>query len=276
MIDVNVWLSRWPFRRLPDDEPEALVRRLRRLGVTEAWAGSLDALLHRDLAAVNERLVATCRIAGEGLLRPFGVVNPLLPDWKEDVRRCHEAHKMPGIRVHPNYHGYALDHPAFAELLDEAARRGLIVQIALKMEDDRMLHPLFKGLPTTDPGPLHALLAHPGRPPVVLLNALINLRGEPLKRVLALPGTWCDIAMLEGAAGLERLVAQVGPNRLLFGSHAPLFYADAAHLKLKESVLTPERGRGRSGRETRAASFGRARSPQFRTRLLLATPIERL
>ena len=32
MIDVNVSLSRWPFRRLPDDEPEALARR------SAAWA----------------------------------------------------------------------------------------------------------------------------------------------------------------------------------------------------------------------------------------------
>ena len=155
MIDVNVWLSRWPFRRLPDDEPEALVRRLRRLGVTEAWAGSLDALLHRDLAAVNERLVATCRVTARGYCDPSAPSTRSCPTGKRMLRRCHEAHKMPGIRLHPNYHGYALDHPAFAELLDEAARRGLIVQIALKMEDERMLHPLFKSLPTTDPGPLH-------------------------------------------------------------------------------------------------------------------------
>jgi len=240
VIDVNVWLSRWPFRRLPDDEPEALVRRLRGLGVTEAWAGSFDAILHRDLAAVNARLAASCRDHGAGLLRPFGAVNPLLPDWREDIRRCHERHRMPGIRLHPNYHGYALDHPAFRELLDATAGRGMIVQIALKMEDERTLHPLLKGLATTDPAPLHDSLPNLRRPPIVLLNGLGQLRGGPLKRLLTLQGIWVDIAMLEGAGGLERLVAQVGPDRLLFGSHVPLFYAQAAHLKLKESLLKPE------------------------------------
>ena len=239
MIDVNVSLSHWPFRRLPDDEPQELVSRLRRLGVTEAWAGSFDALLHRDLAAVNVRLVADCRKHGGGLLRPFGAVSPLLPDWREELRRCHEEHRMPGIRLHPNYHGYALDHPAFADLLGAACRRGLIVQIALKMEDERTLHPLLKTLPTTDPAPLTGLLTREPNVKVVLLNALGNLRPEPLKRLLATGSIWVEIAMLEGAAGLERLVAQVGANRLLFGSHAPFFYAEAAHLKLKESALMP-------------------------------------
>ncbi|HZW32091.1 MAG TPA: amidohydrolase family protein [Isosphaeraceae bacterium] len=240
MIDVNVWLGHWPFRRLPDDEPAALVRRLKRLGVIEAWAGSFDAMLHHDLAAVNQRLVTACRMHGPGLLRPFGAVNPLLPDWREDLRRCQDDHRMPGIRLHPNYHGYALDHPACAELLGEAARRKLIVQIALKMEDERTLNPLLKGLPTTHPAPLIGLLAREPRPPVVLLNALGNLRGEPLKRLLATGGIWVDIAMLEGLAGLERLIAQVGADHLLFGSHAPFFHAESAHLKLKESALAPE------------------------------------
>jgi hypothetical protein len=149
---------------------------------------------------------------------------------------------MPGIRLHPNYHGYSLDHPAFADLLTESARCKLVVQIALKMEDERTLHPLLKELPTTDPAPLMGLLARtrtPRPPPVVLLNALGNLRGGPLKSLLAVDGVWVDLAMLEGATGLERLIAQVGPGRLLFGSHAPLFNAESAHLKLKESTLTP-------------------------------------
>lgn len=240
MIDVNVSLSRWPFRRLPDDEPEALAARLRRLGVQQAWAGSFDALLHQDVAAVNARLAETCRAHGDDLFRPFGAVNPRLPDWREDVRRCVDVHRMSGIRLHPNYHGYGLDDPGVAALFELCGRQGVIVQIGVRMEDQRTLHPLLKDLPATDPSPLARLLAHPPRPKVVLLNALGDLRGEALKKTLALEDLYVEIAMLEGVAGIRQLVGHVGADRLLFGSHAPFFVADSAHLKLRESALAAD------------------------------------
>jgi len=238
MIDVNVSLARWPFRRLPDDEPEDLVRRLKRLGVTEAWAGSYDALLHQDVGGVNLRLVATCRNQGAGILQPFGTVNPLLPDWQEELRRCHEDHKMLGIRLHPNYHGYTLDNPLFAELLAAAAQRGLIVQIATKMLDPRTLHPLLKNLPNTSTSPLEKLVIREPKPKVVILNG--GGGGGRGSGLLATGAVSIDMSTVEGAAGLGRLIGNIGHEHIVFGSQAPLFYAEAAHLKLKESILTPE------------------------------------
>jgi hypothetical protein len=219
MIDTNVYLSRWPFRRLRGDDTPELVAMLRRAGVTQAWAGSFDALLHKDIAGSNGRLAEECRRHGDGLLVPFGSVNLSLPDWEEDLRRCHEVHRMPGIRLHPNYHGYPLDHPSFATLLQGAADRGLLVQIAVRMEDVRTQHPLVR-VADVDPAPLSSLELKG------LRLMLLNIAKPP-------SGTPFDIAMIERAAG----VSNVGTERACFGSYAPFFILEAALFKLRESAV---------------------------------------
>lgn len=233
-IDTNVTLSRWPFRRLPLDETPALLAKLRSNGVTEAWAGSFDALLHKDMASANARLAEECRASG-GLLVPFGAINPMLPDWEDDLRRCAEVHGMRGIRLHPNYHGYTLADPPFARLLDAAAGRGLLVQIALIMEDERTLHPLVN-VPATATAPLPALLKSRPGARVHAINAFRTLRGKPLLD-LAAAGVRFEIAMLEGVEGVTKLLAQIDLDRVLFGSGAPFFYFESAMLKLRESAL---------------------------------------
>ena len=237
IIDVNVNLSRWPTRRFPLDETASLVAKLRAHGVAEAWAGSFDGLFHKDLAAVNARLAGECREAKGVRLVPFGSVNPLLPDWEDDLRRCAEEHRMPGIRLHPNYHGYALDHPEFARLLGLAAERRLVVALAPVMEDARMMHPLLR-VPPVDMAPLAALVERTPGLRLAILNAPASLRGEALKTRLGAGEVYLDTSMVEGVAGVESLLEDIPPGRVLFGSHAPFFYFEAALLKFKESTLT--------------------------------------
>jgi predicted TIM-barrel fold metal-dependent hydrolase len=245
IVDTNVYLGRWPTRRLPKDDTQKLVTFLQKCGVAEAWTASFEALLHRDLAGVNQRLAAECREQGRGLLRPFGAVNPLAPDWEEDLRRCHEVHAMPGIRLHPNYHGYRLDDPAFARLLAAAAERNLIVQIAVRMEDPRTQSRLMAA-DDVDPTPLVELLPKVPQPTdagksglrVELLNALGPVRPDLIDRLIAAGPVYVEFAMLEGVAGLAQRLAHVPQERILFGSHAPFFAWQSAALKLRESALS--------------------------------------
>jgi uncharacterized protein len=237
LIDTNITLSRWPGRRLPLDETPALVAKLRTHGVKQAWAGSFDALLHKDIRSVNARLAEECRKHGRGMLVPFGSVNPALPDWEEDLRRCHEVHKMPGIRLHPNYQGYKMDDPRFAKLLDLASERGLIVQLVVTMEDERTQHPLMR-VPHVDLTPLVALLKSRQALQVVVLNWSRGVTADLLTKLSAAGQACFDIATLEGVGGVANLLKQVPLDRLVFGSYAPFFYFESALLKLKESDLS--------------------------------------
>ncbi len=236
MIDVNVNLSRWPTRRLRFDEASALADMLKSHGVVRAWAGSFDGLLHKDIAAVNARLAADCRSVKELELIPVGSINPLLPDWQEDLRRCHEEHHMRAVRVHPNYHGYGLDHPNFAELLKLAHSRRLIVMLPVQMEDERVMHPLLRVKPV-DLEPLRKILPAFPETNLVILNAGKGMLSK-IVSLVSLAKVYLDIATLDGLAVIEEVVRDVPLDRILFGSHAPLFYFESAWLKLKEAELS--------------------------------------
>jgi hypothetical protein len=241
LVDTHVYVSRWPFRRVPGDETPELVTQLKQRGVTSAWVGSFDALLHRDIGAVNMRLAQECEEHREIRLVPFGAVNPTLPDWEEDLRRCHEVHRMPGVRLHPDFHGYKLDDARFERLLDLATQRGLLVQIGLCMEDPRLQPPLAI-LPPVDPAPLFNLLPKYPRARVELLNYWRTYRNNRVlqARLNSLPQVCFDTATIERVAGIEELLAAMPSLRLAFGSYAPYYNFGSSWQKLHESVLSAE------------------------------------
>lgn len=236
MIDVNVALGHYPFRRLPDDEPDRLAARLRKHGITEGWASSLEGLLHREFGSLNARLARQCRAAGDGLFRPVGVIHPGQPDWVDDLRRCTETHGMKGIRLFPSYHQYDFRLPAIGQLFDLAAERKLFVQVQWRVEDERTEHPLLRPQ-MPDAGPLIELVAARPGLKLILLNAQRDIRTEMAGRLMAAGRVYFDIAGIEGAGGIERWIAAHSHERLLFGTYSPVFLAESAVLKLQESEL---------------------------------------
>src|SRR5262245_47582325 len=177
IIDTNVHLFDWPFRKLKYARTEALISKLRKHRITQAWAGNFDAVLNKQLDAANRRLADECRTRGGGVLIPIGSVNPAWPDWREDLRLCHEQSRMSGVRLYPASHGYSLHHPEFPQLIADAAKRGLIVQVALRLEDERVHHQALS-IPLVNVTPLTELLKKIPQAKVQLIDSAGPLLGN--------------------------------------------------------------------------------------------------
>lgn len=234
IIDSNVSLFRWPFRRLPLDETEKLVAKLRTLGTVEAWAGSFECVFHRDLASANARLIEECARFPE--LIPVGTVNPALPGWERDLDRCIGEFGMNAIRLHPTVHGYSLKDARFREMLVGAKEAGLLVQLAVTLEDSRTQHESF-ATPDADLSPLVASLAKVRGARVQLLN--LRPRRSHMVELAAVPNLLFDAARADGTDGVASLLSTVGSERVLFGTHAPFLIPEAALIRVHESALDP-------------------------------------
>src|SRR6058998_3521503 len=244
IIDTNVNLFNWPFRALKYRNTKALVAKLKKHRVIEAWAGSFEALLSKDLSGVNARLAAECRNHGRGFLIPFGSVNLAWPDWEEEVRRCHTIHKMPGLRIYPGYQPFDLDHPGMESLVKMTTERGLILQVVFGMEDPRVHHPRINVGPVTF-APLLKVMKSTPNAKVQLLHFSGSSQGQDLSQFMTHPNTVMDISRLEGNGAVGRMIGsvqglpspRVPVERIVFGSHAPYFPVETALLKLIESPL---------------------------------------
>ena len=229
VVDTNVSMFQWPFRRLPLDETTLLVGKLKSLGVTEAWAGSFEALLHRDISEVNRRLIKEC--TQHAMLQPIGSINPALPSWQNDLRFCMQ-HNVRGIRLHPNYHNYTLDTPAFKQLLQMSSQARLVVQICAAMEDTRTQHSSLQ-VQDVDLSPLSSLVSEIPSAKVQILN--YRPRGNVFAELAKHRQIFFDTSRVDSTDGVPNLVAQVSARRVLFGSHAPFLIPEAALIRLNEA-----------------------------------------
>lgn len=154
---------------------------------------------------------------------------------------------MRGIRLYPSYHNYTLQSPQVAPLLRLAQERGLIVQLAVRMEDPRVHLPITR-TPAVDVAGLPELLAKLPKLKLQLLNAFNAtepLRGQAGQRLIEQTRVTVDFSHVEGQGGLGKLIAGDRDNgrpplpveRIVFGSHAPFFPCESAVFKLFESSL---------------------------------------
>jgi predicted TIM-barrel fold metal-dependent hydrolase len=238
ILDVNAYLGPFAFRRLRHPSADALLRLMDSRKIDRAVVSSAAAITYRNVQPGNEDLAGDAGRHRDRLI-PLAVINPSYAGWEDDFKACRDL-GMKGLRLYPKWHGYELNSGPGLELIDRATEHGMVISIPLRVEDHRQRSWLVD-VPDVPLAELVALVKARPKARFHFVNG-IGFANSPLGRKdNGLPENYrIEISRLNVILNdeLERLVANLGPGRLLFGTGIPFSYPDPVFAKM--DLLAPD------------------------------------
>jgi len=233
IIDGNVLIGNWPFRKLPYVEAGQVRKILSASGIDRALAASLDAILFRNAQDGNEILYNDLA-RHRDFFTPVATINPSYVRWEKDYEQALQE-KCAAIRIYPEYQGWRLLDSCACELYLACQEDNLPLILTAEIEDVRQRHPLDKPADWTS-AEVKKLIEE-----FEILKVLaVNARAEKLKEMaLCLSEEnrkrlFFDISGVWGAFvdDLDLCLKQFGVSQFVFGSHAALKTPETAVTKL--------------------------------------------
>ncbi|TDE41509.1 hypothetical protein E1295_29835 [Nonomuraea mesophila] len=234
-LDVDALLGAYPDRDGPPGRPEAVLETLAAHRVRGAAVAHLRAALF-DMRTGNDEVLALAAHPG---IVPVGTV-----DLRDAIGAARELERLASegaraVRLFPDEQGVDAAFPSVRHVARQAARLGLVV---LTGGDVRRFWQPFTGVGAT----------------VVFLDTHFYHLGDFLVAAADEPGFHTSTRLLNSPDALETAAAELGADRLLYGSRAPHYEPLVPLLRLATSGLGPA--------EIAAVAGGNA------TRLLAGTP----
>jgi hypothetical protein len=152
-------------------------------------------------------------------LRGYVTVNPHpVGEALRELERWSSFHRPPLIKLHPDLHKYPVTGEHYRPVWDFAHQRQAVVLVHT-WESDPNCSPLLLGPVAREFSQAKVILGHSG----------VTWRGyeQALQVAAQIPNTFLDITGSQSHRTIiEKMVARVGPDRVLFGSDMP--YLEAA------------------------------------------------
>ena len=161
--------------------------------------------------------------AEEPRLLPVGTVDPRggLRCIEEMAERAEQGFRL--FALFPQTQGWSLDDACFAEALRMAGQTGAIVMVEAERQ----------GAAT-----LITRIAEACKARVILSGVGNHNLGESLLVMKNAPDIFIETHQLTSADGIELALEEVGADRILFGSGAPLKYFSSAFLRVQFADLS--------------------------------------
>jgi predicted TIM-barrel fold metal-dependent hydrolase len=239
IIDVNAFAGHWPFCPVRG-ELTAVRDSLRAVGVEQICVSPLEAAWCRNPHLANAGLYEAAAAFED--VWPVPVLDPTVATWRAELARAADQPRVRLVRLLPNYSPYSM--PEADELLDALARAGLGVLVQTRLEDPRSQHPRAPVPDLSASEVAEAAARHPDLT-VILGGARMAEIRALTERLRALPHFYADVSQADGLDAVRLLVAPASGypglgDKLLFGSHAPLFMPHAALARVVTDLADAE------------------------------------
>ena len=230
IVDLSSFVGAWPSHPV-NGRADQVWPLLRSFGVDRIFASSLEAAWCRNPHSYNRDLY---RLAGEtDDVWPVPVLDPTVATWPAELDRAAGEDRARLVRLLPTYSSY--DLADVDDFLAAVAQSGLGVIVQTCMEDPRRQHPLavVPNLPAAKVA--EAADRHPELVVVIGGAKAGEIRGlrDPLLRS---PNLYADVSQADGMDTVRVLVEDGLGEKLMFGSHAPLFIPHAALARVVTDV----------------------------------------
>lgn len=219
-IDSNTFFGAYPKRRV-DASPTRLLEELRAHRVERAVVASLKAAFYDHHAGNLEMLRV---VAEHPELLPAGVIDPRrYLGWREEVERLIEA----GVRVFrflPEHQGWPIDYAPFHQVLEELSGRRVVAMVSLSQPGEATV--LARIIGDLD---LPVILSGLGDAYIFFAELLVV--GYRHDRV------YVETHAFSTPDAYELFTRELGAERLVYGSGAPLYYMQVALRPLLEAAI---------------------------------------
>jgi len=222
IIDINAYTGNWPTHPLKGGL-ETVRDSLKSYGVDRICISPLDAAWCRNPHLCNAPLCEAARVYDD--VWPVPVLDPTIATWADELARSCAADRVRLVKLLPAYSQYELTE--VDACLAAAGEAGLSVIVQTRLEDPRRQHPLGQVPDVPAKEVADAAERHPDLTVIIGGPRAGEIAG--LKdRLLDLPNLYADVSQSDGLDAVKIMVEEGLRDKLLFGSHAPLFIVHSA------------------------------------------------
>lgn len=233
-MDFNCYCGNWPFFRIRYNTLQKLAQLHSRCGITGGFVSSCEAIFYQDPYEAELQLAK--ELKGTPYMHAM-VLNPMLPGWRDDLRRAVCNLNIKAVRLMPGFHDYALTNPVLDQICDGLRTYHLPLILTLRIRDERtawMFHP--KSVPLED------VAAFLDKNQDIITMLACTRKAEAIKlsaQFEARDNLFTDVSgFKDDNFAVEEACEAIGKEYIVYGSSAPLLELQSTAIIVDRAFLS--------------------------------------